>query len=386
MYLDFIEAHQFRNLEGKISWGRGINIIHGNNGQGKTNWLEAIYLLSRSKSFRTQRLQEAISFNQQMAFVRGQVSSGLEIQRELQVTLQENSKNISVNGKRESLAGYLSQIQVFAFTAAELEVVRGGPDARRRFIDRGVCSLKPTFVQTLSNYARVIKQKNRILQDLSETRLSMRESQDLLSPWNEQMISLAAEIHGSRSDYVERLNRALEGGLFERRDLSIRYLSSLDGKGDLSDYQRLFRERLELRMMAEITAGHALLGPQRDDLEVLFGGREIRAYGSAGQQRSALLQLDLAAISLYNSWCSEYPLFLIDDVDAELDKGRIKHLLEYLDGRTQTFITTSKGSHIEGLVSDANLYEIEDGRVLTAKTVQHGFSTVSAGANSRHER
>jgi DNA replication and repair protein RecF len=158
MYLDFIEAHQFRNLEGKISWGRGINIIHGNNGQGKTNWLEAIYLLSRSKSFRTQRLPEAISFNQQMAFVRGQVSSGLEIQRELQVTLQENSKNIFVNGKRESLAGYLSQIQVFAFTAAELEVVRGGPDARRRFIDRGVCSLKPTFVRNLSNYARVIKQ------------------------------------------------------------------------------------------------------------------------------------------------------------------------------------------------------------------------------------
>src|SRR6266545_5707981 len=159
MHLDFIEADNFRNVSGKIFWGKALNIIYGNNGQGKTNWLEAIYLLSRTKSFRTQRLQESIRFGEHVAFVRGQVSSGLDLHRELQVTLQDNRKSLTVNGQRETLARYLSQLQVFAFTVDELEVVRGLPEARRRFIDRGICSLRPAYVQTISDYNKVIKQK-----------------------------------------------------------------------------------------------------------------------------------------------------------------------------------------------------------------------------------
>ena len=171
------------------------------------------------------------------------------------------------------------------------------------------------------------------------------------------------EIHRARVDYVERLNLTLEKQLFDRRALTVRYLSALAGKGDLNDYETLLRQRLHLRMNAELAAGHSLLGPHRDDLEILLDNREIRIYGSAGQQRSALLLLDLAAISLYNSSHDDYPLFIIDDVDAELDERRIKDLLEYLEGRTQTFITTSKRSHVEGFLSRANLYEIADGKV-----------------------
>jgi DNA replication and repair protein RecF len=116
-------------------------------------------------------------------------------------------------------------------------------------------------------------------------------------------------------------------------------------------------------MPAEVAAGHSLIGPHRDDLEILFGGREMRVYGSSGQQRSALLILDLAAISVYNFWHSDYPVFLIDDVDAELDEKRITRLLEYLEGRTQTFITTSKRSHVGEFLSRASVYEIEAGEV-----------------------
>jgi len=137
----------------------------------------------------------------------------------------------------------------------------------------------------------------------------------------------------------------------------------LEGKGDLTDYETVLRQRLQLRMPAELAAGYALLGPHRDDLQILLDNREIRIYGSAGQQRSALLLLDLAAISLYNSWHDDQPLFVIDDVDAELDERRIKDLLEYLEGRTQTFITTSKRTHVESFLSRANLYEIADGNV-----------------------
>jgi DNA replication and repair protein RecF len=366
MLLESIEATNFRNLSGKISWGSGFNIIHGSNGQGKTNWLEAIHTLARSKSFRTQHLQETIRFGEQQAIVRGRVSHSAEIQRDLQVAIQGNTKSISLNGKREPLARYLSQIQIVAFTADELDVVRGLPDARRRFLDRGVASLHPTYVQTLVDYGRVIKQKNHLLRDASERDTSLSEIENLIAPWNHQLIALATQIHCARLDYVERLNQVLDQHVFGREEVVLSYVSSLADRGDLGDYEGLISERLRLRLPAEMAAGHSLIGPHRDDLSILFDSREMRVYGSSGQQRSALLLLDLAAISLYNLWHSDYPLFLIDDVDAELDEKRIGSLLEYLEGRTQTFITTSKQSHLGRFLSQANLFEIEAGAVIGA--------------------
>src|SRR4026207_563244 len=377
MLLAAIEATNFRNLSGRIEWGPRLNIIYGNNGQGKTNWLEAVYLLARTKSFRTQRLQEAIRFNEELAVIRGTVTTGQDLQRDLQVSLHDNSKTIFVNGKRETLTRYLTQLQVFSFTAADLEVVRGVPEARRRFLDRGISSIRPAYLKTIADYSKVIKQKNRVLQLANEGEFSLEKTEDLLAPWNEQLVHLAMQIHREREQYVAGLNLVLERQLFDRRDIHTRYVSSLEGKGDLADYESLLRSRIELRVAAEVAAGHALIGPHRDEWEIQLDGREIRVYGSSGQQRSALLLLDLAAISLYNSSANHHPVFIIDDVDAELDEGRIRHLLEYLENRTQTFITTSKRSHVEGFFSRANVYEIEDGKVRSSQS-----RTDVASANS----
>jgi len=382
MILDFVEVNNFRNLSGKISWGPGLNIIHGNNGQGKTNWLEAIHTLSRTKSFRTQRLQETIRFGEETASIEGQVSTGNDLHRDLRVTLKENTKSIWVNGKREQLARYLGLLQVFAFATDQLEVVRGMPEARRHFIDRGIASLRPVYVQTVSDYNKVIKQKNRILQDSSEREIRLPETENLIATWNEQVATLGTEIHKARIDYTERLNNALERTLFEPAELQIRYSSSLESKGDLNDYEALLRERLQLRLPAEVAAGRALVGPHRDDLGIRLGGREMRVYGSSGQQRSALLLLDLAAISVYNSWHDDYPIFLVDDVDAELDEKRIRRLLEYLEGRTQTFITTSKRSHVEGFLSKANVHEIVQGETVSAAVKENTFSAAATVAES----
>jgi DNA replication and repair protein RecF len=377
MLLAAIEATNLRNLSGRIEWGPRLNIIYGNNGQGKTNWLEAIYLLARTNSFRTQRLQEAITFGEELAVVRGTVTTGFDLERELQVSLHDNSKTIFVNSKRETLARYLTQLQVFSFTATDLEVVRGAPEARRRFLDRGISSLQPAYLKTISDYAKVIKQKNRVLQLANENEISLAQVEDLLAPWNEQLIKLGVLIHRAREEYVAGLNTTLERQLFERRDVTTRYVSSLENKGDLSDYESLLRSRIALRLAAEVASGHALIGPHRDDLEIHLDGREIRVYGSSGQQRSALLLLDLAAISLYNSNANNHPVFIIDDVDAELDEGRIRHLLEYLENRTQTFITTSKRNHVEGFFSRANVYEIEEGKVRSSQV-----RTDTSSANS----
>jgi DNA replication and repair protein RecF len=382
MILDFVEVNNFRNLTGKIFWGPGLNIIYGNNGQGKTNWLEAIHILSRIKSFRTQRLQETIRFGEDTAFIGGQVSSGNDLHRDLGITLKENTRSICVNGKREQLARYLGLLQVFAFTADQLEVVRGMPEARRHFIDRGISSLRPAYVQTVSDYNKVIKQKNRILQDSSEREIRLEETENLISPWNEQLARLGTEIHNARIDYTERINNELERTLFEPTELQIRYSSSLEGKGNLDDYEALLGMRLQLRLQSEVAAGRALVGPHRDDLGIHLGGRETRVYGSSGQQRSALLLLDLAAISVYNSWHDDCPLFLVDDVDAELDQKRINRLLEYLEGRTQTFITTSKRSHVQGFLSKANVHEIVDGEARLTEVKANSFAAAAVAVEN----
>lgn len=367
MLLETISAQNFRNLHGEMRCGKNLNIIFGENGQGKTNWLEAIYLLATTKSFKTTRLQEAIKFGEELAIVRGSVERSAEISRSLQVALQGNTKNLSVNNKNETVQRFLGQLHAVIFNSDELEIVRGTPEARRKFLDGGIVSIYPPFVQTLTDYNRVIRQKNSLLQSAQENGFSIEKTSELLEPWNEQLILHAARIHKARLRFVERLNEVLEKKLFDREEVSIRYVSSLEGKGDLNDYPNLLAERLKLRVQAELVAGYALIGTHRDDLDVLFDGHDLRKYGSSGQQRSALLILQLANLSVYHSQNQEYPLFLLDDIDAELDYKRIGQLLEFLQDKTQTFVTTSKESFVEKFGRGAAVFTVSNGENRRAK-------------------
>jgi DNA replication and repair protein RecF len=158
------------------------------------------------------------------------------------------------------------------------------------------------------------------------------------------------------------MREALASNLFGE-DVEVRYRSSFEGKGDLTDYETLFRERLALRFGAELAAGYALIGPHRDDLEVLVNGRDVSRFGSAGQQRSALLILDLAQVSVYYESYEEYPVLLIDDIDAELDRDRIERLLGHLEGKAQTFVSTSKRDIAEAYRDRAEIFSVRSGRV-----------------------
>lgn len=363
MLLESLEAENFRNLSGNIFWGSELNIIVGDNGQGKTNWLEAIHILATTKSFRTQRLQESIQFGHDSALIRGRIKRHHDVNRDLRIAVQGSSKAISINGKRETISRYLEQLYTVAFTADEMNVVRGLPDARRTFLDRGVVALRPAYVKTITDFSRVLKQKNRIFKEANEKGYTLDRVKDLIEPWNQQLVRLSLQIHDARTGYVARLNEALERGLFRGEEIHVCYVSSLEGKGQMGDYTSLIAERLALRLPAEIAVGYSLVGPHRDELEILCDGRDIRSFGSAGQQRSALILLNLAAISVYNKIHSEYPLFLIDDIDTELDRKRITYLLEYLHGRTQTFITTSKESLVEQFSPRSTVYKIDNGRL-----------------------
>lgn len=363
MILQRLETQDFRNLGGSISPSSGLNILVGDNGQGKTNWLEAIHLLATTRSFRTGKPQESIKFGMELAIVRGSVRRSEEIVRDLQVALQANSKTLTLNAKKTTLTEYLGELSSVVFNSDAVEIVRGHPETRRKFLDDAIVAIHPPFVQNFADFNRVLKQKNSLLQSARDNEFDLAKCAELLAPWNEQLVALAARIHRGRVRIVERLNEALAERLLGHESISIRYLSSLEGKGDLSDYENLLTERLQLRVQAEVVAGHALIGPHRDDLEIHFDGRELRKFGSAGQQRSAVLILLLANISIYHATTGEYPLFLLDDIDAELDYRRIGRLLEFLEGKTQTFLTTSKENFVENFARNASVFTIRDGRV-----------------------
>lgn len=361
MQLLSLGAENFRNLSGKLAFSPGLNIFVGENGQGKTNWLEGISVLASARSFRTSRLAEAVQFGENTASLTGQVQESPEIVRELRVVIAGSTKTLLVNSKKETLQRYLANLHAIIFDADELEVVRGNPEARRRFMDEGIVSLHPPFIQVFTDYNRVLKQKNSLLQSFEDKRPSLEQAAELLAPWNTQLAALATRIHRARVRFVDRVNEVLEKKLFGRESVSIRYRSSLEDKGDLSDYESLISERLAIRVQAEAASGHSLVGTHRDDLEVTFDGHDLRRFGSAGQQRSALLLLKLANISIFNATRGEYPLFLIDDIDAELDYRRIGQLLEFLEGKTQLFVTTSKESFVQKFNAGAAVFGVQAG-------------------------
>ena len=363
MHLQRIEAFNFRNLSDALEFGPGLNVIYGQNAQGKTAWLEAVYLLATTKSFRTNHPKDAIRHGEKEAILRGTVARG-NLTKDLQMLITATTKQSFVNGKREAAARYLGNLDAVAFTADELDVVRGAPEARRRFLDRGLVSTLPSYLGTLAEYNRVLKQKNALLREAAEAN-DLNRYVTLLEPWNDQLVALGTEIHAARLAYVTKLQSHLNPKLFQHEQLTLRYKSALEGKGDLSDYAALMRERMALRLKNEISLGYALVGPHRDDLEIRFDGYETGKFGSSGQQRSALLILDLAQLSVYYAASEEYPLFLIDDIDAELDQQRIGLLLDYLEGKAQTLVSTSKRTIAERYRTRARTIQIVEGKAVS---------------------
>ncbi|MGH9947856.1 MAG: DNA replication/repair protein RecF [Pyrinomonadaceae bacterium] len=361
MLLESLDASNFRNIAGKMVFSSGLNMLIGDNGQGKTNWLEAICILATTRSFRTPRLLETVKFNHDLAAIDGVVRQSDEITRVLRTVIQGNSKQFLVNGKRETVQLYLGQLHAVVFTSDELGVVRGGPELRRRFLDEAILALHPPYSQTLNEYSRVIKQKNALLQTARKDEYSIEKTTEMLEPWNDQLAALSTKVHRSRVRVVERLNEMLERRLFGAEEVSIRYASSLEGKGDLADYELLIKDRLRTRVQAEMVSGYSLIGTHRDDLEIRSDGRDIRKYGSSGQQRSAFLLLLLANIAVFHATRNEYPLFLIDDIDAELDYSRIGQLLEFLQEKTQIIVSTSKESVVQKFGGTAAVFTISEG-------------------------
>ena len=342
MILKNLEAHQFRNLSSSpFHFHPEVNLILGENGQGKTNLLEAIYFLATTRSFRTPRSANLIRLEAGSMFVRGTVEEH-QLTRVLSIGLDaktERRRELRINEEKVTVQRYTSVVPLFAYSASRLEIIRGGPEERRRFLDRGIATLQPGYLRDLTRYSRALQQRNALLQKVAEG----KSSAGALDAWDQEFCSAARPIVLARARYVEKIQNEFHRIVAEHdyhvQGLHVGYgPSGFDPSAEVeSSIETLRRERRR-----ELSAGFSLIGPHRDTVAFEISGKPAADLLSSGEIKMTVLFLKFAKMALYRSILEARPLFLLDDIDAELDLGIIERLLAHVTGAAQLFTTSAK--------------------------------------------
>ena len=349
MILRSLTAQNFRNLASdEVPFHDQVNIVVGRNGQGKTNLLEAIYFLATTKSFRTARVGSLFQFGSPSVFVSGLLHR-FDVEKTLSVGLETGEarrRALLINGERVTLSAYVNTMSVFAYSSARLDILRGTPEERRRFLDRGIASIDPSYLEAVTRYGRALRQRNALLASGSSSSLNA---------WDAELAAAAAPLQRGRSAYAEALAGAFAGIVSEHgyhiRNLSIAYRPSA-----LDDLARIRREELRARM--------SLAGPQRDLLDFSVDGRPAAEVLSGGEQKMVVLFLKFAKLALFRRRFEEPALFLLDDIDAELDLEILERLLLKLPSQTQVFATSAKERFLRTLEAGPHRrLVLENGRV-----------------------
>jgi DNA replication and repair protein RecF len=357
-----ITTTNFRNLRpGAIEFHPSVNLVVGNNGQGKTNLLEAVYFLATTKSFRTARSAALFRFNATDLFVSGALEREA-IMRTLSVGLdwsERRTRALAINQERVTLSQYISAISVFAYSSARLEAVRGNPEERRRFLDRGIASLEPGYLDDLTRYARVLRQRNALLLRIATGDAGAAS----LEAWNDEFVAAALAIQNARAAYTEKL-----AATFRTIVAEYGYHVSNVGLTHVGvGGERELREEIARMRRSEIRARTSLLGPQRDTLEFVVDGRPAHEVLSGGELKMIVLFLKFAKLALFRERFGESPIFVLDDLDAELDVEILQKLLLRLPGETQVFATSAKEAFLAPLAASPHRsLLIENGQVSRA--------------------
>ena len=357
MIIESIQLENFRNYDSlKLNFDDGTNIFYGDNAQGKTNILEAVYLCGTTKSHRGSKDKEVIQFHQDESHIRMNLKkrgSAYKIDMHLK---RNRAKGIAVNGIPIRKAGELLGIGNFVFFSPEdLNIIKNGPGERRRFIDLELCQLHKIYLYNMSNYNKIVNQRNKLLKDI----FFHPEYEEMLDIWDEQMAVYGAKIIRDREKFVEVLNgitgsihRKLSGN---KEELFISYEKSVEAE----QFPELLKRNRERDLKFKMT----LLGPHRDDLSFRIGEADIRKYGSQGQQRTAALSLKLAEIELVKREIKDTPVLLLDDVLSELDSSRQRYLLDSIHD-IQTLITcTGLDDFIENQFQINKVFHVVEGTV-----------------------
>ncbi|WP_283679604.1 DNA replication/repair protein RecF [Lentilactobacillus sp. Marseille-Q4993] len=370
MRLTKLSLHNYRNyVDQTIEFAPGINVLLGQNAQGKTNLLEAIYVLSLARSHRTANDKELINWDSQNAQIRGIVKKQYS-QIPVELDLGPKGKKAKLNHLEQAkLSSYIGQINVILFAPEDLSIVKGSPQTRRKFMDMEFGQMSSHYLYNLTQYRKILKQRNRYLRDLKH---HVRTDKVYLEVLSDQLAAYGAEIIFERISllnklqrYAQRIHQEISQG---KEKLVFQYKTAVT-KDQLGTVENIYNDLLkQFKTISEkeIVRATTLLGPHRDDLRFIVNGKEITSFGSQGQQRTTALSLKLAEIDLMKEQTGEYPILLLDDVLSELDDYRQTHLLTAIQDRVQTFLTTTSLSGVqEELLADPKVFRIENGKVET---------------------
>ncbi|MFF2483604.1 DNA replication/repair protein RecF [Paenibacillus sp. NPDC058071] len=367
MFLKHIELGNYRNYKQlELDTNHQVNLFVGPNAQGKTNLLEAIFALALTKSHRTSKDKELIGWEADSARVQGEVEKKYGTAK-LELLYSSQGKKVKINGlEQRKLSDFVGSLNVVMFAPEDLEIVKGTPGIRRRFLDMEIGQVQPGYLHTLQQFTKVLTQRNNYLKTASPGGMQ----QAMLDVWNAQLAEYSVKIMKKRKQFIHKLQRFAEqihsGITAGGERLEIEYRPSFGG-GDSEDETVLFEQfmiKLSQVKDQEIRRGMTLVGPHRDDLAFFINGKEASVYGSQGQQRTTALSLKLAEIELINEEIGEYPLLLLDDVLSELDQHRQTQLIETFQSKVQTFITTTGLESVNiNKLQDAGIYEVREGQV-----------------------
>lgn len=359
MILRSISTVNFRNLDpAEIPFHPSVNLLVGRNGQGKTNILEAIYFLATTKSFRTNRNASLFRFGEATIFATGRVErDGLVRTMSVGLETGETRKRLlSINEERVTLSRYVASLVVFAYSSARLETIRGVPEERRKFLDRGIASIDPEYLDKLSRYGRALKQRNALLAAVAAGEAKAAA----LEPWDDEFVRTATAVEKARTSYTAELTGTFLRILGEHQYHVAPVALAYRGSGTSQE----LREALEKHRRDELRARTSLFGPQRATLEFLVDGRVASEVLSGGEQKMLVLFLKFAKLELFRSRFEDPAIFVLDDIDAELDLEILQQLLLRLPAGTQVFATSAKERFLEILEAGPHRrLNIESGRV-----------------------
>ena len=357
MVIESIKLENFRNYETlELQLDPGTNIFYGENAQGKTNILESVYLCGTTKSHKGSKDREMIRFDQEEAHIRMKLDrdgSSYSIDMHLK---KNRPKGIAINGVPIRKAGELLGLGNFVFFSPEdLNIIKSGPGERRRFMDLELCQLSKVYLFQLSNYNKILNQRNKLLKEIT----FRPEYLDTLDVWDRQLVQYGERVIREREKFVGRLNKII-GGIHQRlsggrETLVIHYEKNVEPEE--------FEARLTANRDRDLKLRTTQAGPHRDDLCFDIGGMDIRKFGSQGQQRTAALSLKLSEIELVKQEIKDTPVLLLDDVLSELDSNRQKYLLDGIHD-IQTLITcTGLDEFVENRFEINKVFRVSDGVV-----------------------
>lgn len=366
-----INLKNYRNYDDlELDFGDRINIIIGDNAQGKTNLLESIYVLAITKSFLSVNDKNLIKFNNKFLKIKGVLESDKR-KNTLEILINENGKIVKNNNLEiKKLSDYISKMNVIIFSSDNIRMIKESPASRRKYLNIQISQMNRKYLKTLNDYNLVLRQRNEFLKIIN---INKKSDIDYLEVLNKKYVELSIKIYEYRRKYIDDINKFIDNvflSIAGKDNLKIFYVSNIDFSIDKEEMENLFLKKLKDNLNKEMQYRMTLYGPNRDDFYFSLNSKNLSLYGSQGQMRSAILALKLSEVNLFYEFTNEMPILLLDDIFSELDLKKRVNILKYLDSNMQTIITTTDINNIDkNIVKVSNVYRVENGKIISREII-----------------